>query len=197
FVTPASAVFRDVILGVASATAAADPLNEDPYERLACLQRVPESDADLAEFPARPHSQPLPDDSALPSFLESSRLGVSEHADDSLLPLLQLHLSFPEHFPALLKVMYDDDLDAWEQDSFQPDTIGPITENVSRLECSSDLIMRCLQYFCSIKSTLSTEQTESVSMNALKKLHDRAVQAGLLPAGLEVARDAEEIRTRD
>ncbi|KAI1305759.1 hypothetical protein EDD11_004873, partial [Mortierella claussenii] len=98
------------------------------------------------------------------------------------LPLLELRLPFPHHFPGLLRAMYTKDLDTWERNEFRVETVGPITRNVALLECDSEITMRCVEYFARIRNqlTLLDQQHHYRDMETVRVLYERAMKAGLL-----------------
>jgi hypothetical protein len=51
---------------------------------------------------------------------------------------------------------------------------------VDRLECSLALTRRCLEYYRKIMAEMTEEQLEHESMEALRALYRRALEAGLL-----------------
>ncbi|KAG0358714.1 hypothetical protein BC939DRAFT_482423 [Gamsiella multidivaricata] len=207
FIIPASAIFRDVILmgkegqdqdqdqdiGDLDDDAEDDDdgSREREQQRLSCLRMVPESEASDIHFPQPTQGRPLPEGIAALPFLQATATSGSEHESDgnvtrvTPLPLLHLHIPHPEHFPELLKAIYDGNLARWEQDTFRPETIGPITQNVDRLECATALTLRCLKYFYRVRSTLAEEQIEDESMDALNELFERAMKANLLEPVIE------------
>ncbi|KAG0346623.1 hypothetical protein BG004_001244 [Podila humilis] len=111
-------------------------------------------------------------------------------------PVLELFVPYPEHIQSLLEVMYDMDLDRWATTTFTPATIGPITANVARLECCTDITLRCLEYYHLIRSTPSihvASQSSSICSSSssylesgagdrheLERLYQLAVTNGLL-----------------
>ncbi|KAI8604881.1 hypothetical protein EDD21DRAFT_434862 [Dissophora ornata] len=206
FLMPASSVFQDTIMNDDDCPNNYDAEHESSLEdRLSCLRTVPTPEAANIQFPLAPPSQPLPAGILLPPYIYLSSGPLPESgsddytygpaddpADDTPLPLLQLHLPSPQHFPGLLRVIYDQDLDHWEREHFRADTISLIAENVSRLECSSELMVRCLDYYRRIKATLTEEERGHASMGVLNDLYGRAVKAHLLPADPEPGSDIEE-----
>ncbi|KAK3804918.1 MAG: hypothetical protein J3Q66DRAFT_393588 [Benniella sp.] len=188
FVISASAIFRDVIMNQDVApeeqeyeggdNSDSDNDNDESHQRrrLSCLRLVPTTDAAGMSFLPLPWPpRPLPAGVVLP-------LTVHNPDGAERLPLLRLYLHYPDHFPGLLKAMYDHDLDHWEETCFRPETIGPIAHMVDRLECSLALTRRCLEYYRKIMAEMTEEQLEHESMEALRALYWRAVEAGFLPA---------------
>ena len=195
FVISASAIFRDVIMNQDVAPeeqeceggdngngddSDSDNDNDNDNDescqrrRLGCLRFVPTTDAARMSFLPLPWPpRPLPADVVLP-------LPVHNPDGAERLPLLRLYLHYPDHFSGLLKAMYDHDLDHWEETCFRPETIGPIVHMVDRLECSLALTRRCLEYYRKIMAEMTEEQLEHESMEALRALYRRALEAGLL-----------------
>lgn len=107
-----------------------------------CLRICSAEEAATIPFPPWPSSPrpllALPEGRSIPSWLRVS-------SSSERIPLLRLHLPYPEHFPALLRAMYDGDLDHWQETCFRPETIGPITQNVDALVCPF-LAFRCRNY---------------------------------------------------
>ncbi|KAF9363246.1 hypothetical protein BGX34_004558 [Mortierella sp. NVP85] len=191
FVISESAIFRDVIMNQDGAPEEqeyeggdngngddSDSDNDESCQRrrLSCLRLVPTTDAARMSFLPLPWPpRPLPAGVVL-------RLPVHNPDGVERLPLLRLYLLYPDHFPGLLKAMYDHDLDHWEETCFRPETIGPIAHMVDRLECSLTLTKRCLEYYRKIAAKMTEEQLEHESMEALRALYWRAVEVGLFPA---------------
>ncbi|KAG0224590.1 hypothetical protein BGX31_007936 [Mortierella sp. GBA43] len=187
FVMAESLVFRDTIMyqdqdqdqdehdGVDNDNDDND--DDDGEAPLPCLRIVPASQAARIRFIPLPSPRPLPDPPrgmTLPPWLQAAA------ASPEQLPLFKLNLPCPDHFDALLKVMHDGDLNAWEA-GFRHETIGPITQNVARLVCPA-LTKRCLEYYHRIKNDMAEELQTNESMETLKRLYDRAIQSGLLSA---------------
>ncbi|KAG0025297.1 hypothetical protein BGZ81_007258 [Podila clonocystis] len=99
------------------------------------------------------------------------------------LPVLELAIPYPEHFQSLLRVMYDLEIEPWAS-TFTPATIGPITANVARLECSTDITLRCLEYYQQIRSSQASDAMHSKSVQGdredLERLYQLAAMNGLL-----------------
>ncbi|KAG0206762.1 hypothetical protein BGX28_001835 [Mortierella sp. GBA30] len=192
FLIAASAVFRDTLKGQCSAT----DLEEHDRQsrgRLSCIQILSKAEASSIEFfrdeetPSSDRS--IPSASTLPSSLLFQDSPLDKNTNDASMPILRLSLPFPEHFPALLRVMYDHDLDHWERTTFKPETIAAITQNVRRLECLTKLTLRCLEYYRSIRQTLEQMQQEEhvideETLEDLKELYRRAIENGMLEGGL-------------
>ncbi|KAF9573981.1 hypothetical protein EC968_007667 [Mortierella alpina] len=184
FLSPASAVFRDVLM-------APRQCQGQDEDRLACVQVLSEREASAFKFPELPLvRRPLPPGLTLPPLIQVNDDPLKKSYNDALLPVLKVHLPHPEHFPALLEVMYDLDLDRWERLCFKPWTIAAIAHNVRRLECATDITLRCLEYYHRIKTdipkrdqhaTTSVENNDvEASMRELEELYRLAVDNGLL-----------------
>jgi len=203
FLSPASAVFRDTLVALETGVWFERPRRQGQSEgqgqdRLACIQVLSETDASAFKFPELPlDRRPLPSGLILPPLIQATD-DSSKDMDDTLLPVFKIYLPHPEHFPALLQVMYDLDLDRWEEACFRPWTIASITHNVRRLECSTDITLRCLEYYHRIKSDMPKSDHHLVtapakddnddmdaSMSELKELYRLAVENGLLSTAEE------------
>ncbi|KAG0091481.1 hypothetical protein BGZ92_000616 [Podila epicladia] len=186
FLIPASAVFRDFLAinhDPGHTTGISEHLPEEQRQRLSCLR--------YTSFPAVIHghpAQPLPiwpspehrqgvfhEPQKVPSLAPSS--GKEKPMP---VPVLELAIPYPEHFQPLLRVMYDLEIDPWAA-TFTPATIGPITANVARLECSTDITLRCLEYYRQIRSS-QANCTLSVQGDRedLERLYQLAAMNGLL-----------------
>jgi hypothetical protein len=240
FLIPASAIFRDFLLGEdLTDDSDADEKEEEEEEeeeekefrreRLSCLQEEPFADASLADDtqflnPANaPYASPPPpkiDHSLLeplepyiyqryapctPLITTTTAItpvtgpGPAEEEDPySHQPWIHLSLPHPEHFLGLLHVMYDLDLHTWEETCFRPETIIGIIETVRRLECSSVLMVKCLEYFRKVKDILSVEEFEEIGegegggrgggMEEVRRLYRAAVEGGMLPPDPDLLR---------
>lgn len=190
FLSPASAVFRDAFMALDTGAWFGEPCRRGQgqgHDRLACVQTLSEREVSTFKFPGLPlERRPLPPGLTLPPLIQANDDLLNN--DDNLLPVLKICLPHPEHFPALLQVMYDLDLDRWERMSFTPSTIAAITHNVRRLECSTDITLRCLEYYQRVKSDMPEQHTATTSkdddvgasMRELEELYRLAVDNGLL-----------------
>ncbi|KAF9273746.1 hypothetical protein BGZ68_001244 [Mortierella alpina] len=192
FLSLASAVFRDAFMALDTGAWSGEPCRQGQgqgqgHDRLACIQTLSEREASTFKFPKLPlERRPLPTGLTLPPLIQAYDDLNSDH---NLLPVLKICLPHPEHFPALLQVMYDLDLDRWERMSFTPSTIAAITHNVRRLECSTDITLRCLEYYQRIRldmpeqhaaTTSKDDDDVDASMRELEELYRLAVESGLL-----------------
>lgn len=182
FLIPASAVFRDFLaIDLDHTGRSHEILPEEQRQRLSCLR--------YARFPATPHGHPSahplptwPNSQYQENFHQPQQVPNVEPGTEMLsLPVLELAIPYPEHFQPLLQVMYDLDLDIWAA-SFTPATIGPITANVSRLECSTDITLRCLEYYRQIRPQAgdTIHRTVQRDREDLERLYQLAAGAGLL-----------------
>ncbi|KAG0292267.1 hypothetical protein BGZ96_004390 [Linnemannia gamsii] len=222
FLIPASAVFRDFLLGEDPITTTTDDSDADEgeqefrRERLSCLQDGPFTDTSLADNNQFLNPANTPPPEIEPSLLEPLEPYIYQRyapytpftltnippvrdttKEDPYAHQLWIHLSLPhpEHFPGLLRAMYDLDLQTWEETCFRPETIVGIIQTVRRLECSSGLMVRCLEYFRKVKDILSVEEFEEIGgsggggggggggegMEAAWRLYRAAVEGGMLP----------------
>ncbi|KAF9389891.1 hypothetical protein CPB97_010404 [Podila verticillata] len=182
FLIPASAVFRDFLtIDQEHIRGSHEHLPEEQRRRLSCLR--------YAGLPATPHGHPSAH--PLPTWPNTHHQGdlhkpqqvpnVGPSTEMLSLPVLELTIPYPEHFQPLLQAMYDLDLDTWAA-SFTPATIGPITANVSRLECSTDITLRCLEYYRQIRPQASDTIHRAVQGDRedLERLYQLAARGGLL-----------------
>ncbi|KAF9092546.1 hypothetical protein BGX23_004179 [Mortierella sp. AD031] len=206
FLIPASAVFRDFLLAEEDGVEEDEHDEEDGQEayyrsRLGCLRYESHDDTEFLEMPVQSTPAPpsLPHDRIQPLAPFLPRPANDQENPDTIEPLPRIHLTLrhPEHFPGLLQVMYDMDLQSWEETHFRPETIAAITETVSRLECSTALTLHCLEYYRKIKSILTVDEFsgegggggaledeegkgEGREMEELKRLYKAAVENGML-----------------
>ncbi|KAF9942976.1 hypothetical protein BGZ67_008607 [Mortierella alpina] len=195
FLSPASAIFRDALAALDTGVWFQEPCRRGQgqgqgQDRLACVQALSENEASAFKFPELPLTRrPIPLGLTLPPLIQAN--DPLNNDGTSLLPVLKISLPHPEHFPALLQVMYDLELDRWERMCFKPWTIAAITHNVRRLECSTDITLRCLEYYHRIQSTdmpqvdqhastAAKENGADASMKELEELYRLAVDNGLL-----------------
>ncbi|KAF9948038.1 hypothetical protein BGZ72_009992 [Mortierella alpina] len=188
FLGPASAVFRDTFAALDAGAWFGEPCRgAQGKDRLACVQTLSETEASAFKFPELPSNRrPLPPGLTLPPLIHAND-DPRVTDDDTLLPAFKICLPHPEHFPALLQVMYDLDLDRWERACFKPWTIAAITHNVRRLECSTDITLQCLKYYRRIKLDMlendhssAKDDADDESMRELEELYHLAVDNGLL-----------------
>ncbi|KAG0033359.1 hypothetical protein BGZ82_006133 [Podila clonocystis] len=190
FLIPASAVFRDFlaidhdpghIIGIP------EHLPEEQRQRLSCLRyrsftpASPQHGNTAHPLPIwpNPHRQGVFHE---PQQVPSIAPSIGEEAPLPL-PVLELAIPYPEHFQPLLRVMYDLEIGPWAS-TFTPATIGPITANVARLECSTDITLRCLEYYQQIRSSQTSDAMHSKSVQGdredLERLYQLAAMNGLL-----------------
>ncbi|KAI9238348.1 MAG: hypothetical protein BYD32DRAFT_413926 [Podila humilis] len=181
FLIPASAVFRDFLtVDQEHIRGSHEHLPEEQRRRLSCLR--------YAGLPATPHGHPSTH--PLPTWPPHHQgnlhkpqqvPNVGPSTEMLSFPVLELMIPYPEHFQPLLQAMYDLDLDTWAA-SFTPATIGPITANVSRLECSTDITLRCLEYYRQIRPQASDtiHRTVQGDREDLERLYQLAARGGLL-----------------
>ncbi|KAF9550556.1 hypothetical protein EC957_000230 [Mortierella hygrophila] len=209
FLIPGSAVFRDFLLGEDPNTATNDDEEEAEEEkvfrkeRLTCLQDGPFTDSDPSLADNTYFQDPTNAPDIVHSLLEplepyinqryapytpttSSDADTDPHAHQ---PWIHLSLFHPEHFPGLLQVMYTMDLDTWEETCFRPETIVGIIETVRTLECFSELMVRCLQYFRRVEDIRGVEEFEEEregGLGEVRRLVRAAVEGGMLPRDLDL-----------
>ncbi|KAF9180859.1 hypothetical protein BGZ51_005824 [Haplosporangium sp. Z 767] len=185
FLIPASSIFHDFLSDQFKMSDDDDDERANDQEdenacRLSCIEWISDNESSIIDFP-----DPPPSSSTAHEHPSNDILAALVPTTDSCIPtsrsIIRLRLPNPEHFPGLLQVMYDLDLDHWEATCFSPETIGPITQNIHRLECSSELTLRCLDYYQRIKGDEDGEETDCQSMQELRELYNRAVENGLLP----------------
>ncbi|KAF9405662.1 hypothetical protein BGZ94_003425 [Podila epigama] len=181
FLIPASAVFRDVLTmgpeqdsstssSFSSSSSSPEKISHHllNQQRLVCLRFI---------------SVPSQNDSLLPN--STTLLNKhQQHGNLHQLPILELDLPFPEHILPLLQVMYDLNLDQWTA-TFTPETVGPIAANVSHLECSTNITLRCLEYYHQLKLRSRGDVARLLTHDPsqwqdLEELYQRAASSGLL-----------------
>ncbi|KAG0336052.1 hypothetical protein BG000_006976 [Podila horticola] len=185
FLIPASAIFRDFLAIDHEDIGRYAHLLGEQSDRLSCLQYR----SIRATQSGDPASHPLPvwrnphhpgvfhEPQKVPS------IGSSSDEAPLLLPVLELTIPYPEHFQPLLHAMYDLEIDPWAA-TFTPATIGPITANVARLECSTNITLRCLKYYQQIRSSQVSDTMHSTGAYGeredLERLYQLATMNGLL-----------------
>ncbi|KAG0248853.1 hypothetical protein BG011_009852 [Mortierella polycephala] len=185
FLVPTSSIFCDFLsnqFGMSNDDDKRASAQEDEnVRRLSCIEWIHDSEPSIIDFPDPP-SAPSPAHPHPPKDILATLVPTTDSGIPTSRPMVRLRLPNPKHFPGLLQVMYDLDLDHWEATCFSPETIGPITQNIHRLECSSELTLRCLDYYRRIKGSEDEKETDcQSSMQELKELYHRAVENGLLP----------------
>ncbi|KAF9581153.1 hypothetical protein BGW38_001942 [Lunasporangiospora selenospora] len=120
----------------------------------------------------------LPTVPSLTSIIDAEEPDTTWEAMTTL-PRIELRLPSPMHFASLLQVMYDMDLDRWEK-TFTPTQIGDIVRNVCRLECHTELAVRCLEYYQRVREVEGAVPKEDPSIRELEVLYQHSLKLGVI-----------------
>jgi len=201
FLIPASAIFRDFFLygKPAEGEGRMDQEEDDEaranrmhqIERLSCLEALPHSQVLPAADTTNVEPFLPPSPGPAPLWILNLLYSSAASTEPGSKPSIQLKLPAPEHFSALLQVIYDGDMEQWQQTTFSPTSIAPILQNVLRLQCSASFVICCLEYYRSIRDQIepATMETgkDSEAWQQLWDMFDRAVLSGLLPPDPEAS----------